>query len=86
MQLVDSWYKEVREGFRKGAVGVSKFVGYTMDKDGLMRYNGVSKLVAPMSIVGETMTTISGTMSIVHGTMNIFGVILHICWLSLQPS
>jgi hypothetical protein len=35
----DDWYKEVKDNIRQDTMMVLKFEGYTLDNDGLMRYN-----------------------------------------------
>jgi hypothetical protein len=39
IQFDDDWYKEVKENIGQDTMLVPKFEGYTLDNDGLMRYN-----------------------------------------------
>jgi transposase InsO family protein len=39
IQIDDDWYKEVQDNIRKDTMMVPKFEGYTLDNDGLVRYN-----------------------------------------------
>jgi hypothetical protein len=39
IQIDDDWYKEVKENIGQDTMMVPKFEGYTLDNDGLMRYN-----------------------------------------------
>jgi hypothetical protein len=39
LQHDDDWYKEVKEFIRQNTMLVPKFEGFTVDNDGLMRYN-----------------------------------------------
>jgi hypothetical protein len=39
IQFDDDWYKEVKEIIEQDTMMVPRFEGYTLDNDGLMRYN-----------------------------------------------
>jgi hypothetical protein len=39
IQFDDGWYKEVKEIIEQDAMNVPRFEGYTLENDGLMRYN-----------------------------------------------
>jgi hypothetical protein len=39
IQCDDDWYKEVKENIGQDTMLVEKFEGFTVDNDGLMRYN-----------------------------------------------
>jgi hypothetical protein len=41
IQFEDDWYKEVKENVRQDTMMVPKFEGYTLDNDGLLRYNNI---------------------------------------------
>jgi hypothetical protein len=44
MQMDDDWYKEVKENIGQDTIMVQSFEGYTLDNDGLMRYNDPKRI------------------------------------------
>ena len=43
----DDWYKEVKENIRQDTMMVPKFEGYTLENDGVLRYN--NKICVPQN-------------------------------------
>ena len=39
LQIDDDWYKEFQDNIRQNTMMVPKFEGYSLDNDGLLRYN-----------------------------------------------